>query len=285
MRSEKVGGHMANLSEYVALEINGEAFSLHELLRLAKLTGRLQFIEDAINAALVQQAAAERGITATDSELQQAADDFRIAHDLHTAEATEQWLAERHLTFEDWELLVERDLVGHKLRDALTDGKVEQHFVENRLSFDSAAVSRLVVSDEDIARELRAQIVEDGADFHALARQYSIDAATKLAGGYIGQVGRAEMEAAVEPAVFGGQPGKIVGPLKADDGWQLIKVESLQTAVLDDSMRETIKSLLFDEWLTEQRRKAQISIPLLEEFEEMADELEAVDAETPPVEE
>ena len=275
---------MANFSEYVALEVNGEEVSLSDLLRLAKLTGKLQFIEDAIDAALVQQAAAERGVTATDSELQQAADNFRIAHDLHTAEATERWLAERYLTFEVWELLVERDLARHKLRDALTDAKVEQHFVENRLSFDSAAVSRLVVSDEDVVRELRAQIVEDGADFHALARQYSIDAQTKLAGGYSGRVRRAEMEAAVESAVFGGQPGKIVGPIKTDDGWQLIKVESLHTAILDDSMRETIKSLLFDEWLMEQRRKAHISIPLLEEFEEMADELEAVDAETPPVE-
>jgi putative peptide maturation system protein len=272
----------SNFSEYVALEVNGEAVGLYELLRPAKLTGELQFITEAIDAALIWQAAAERGITVTDSELQQAADDFRVAHDLHTAEATERWLAERHLTFEDWELLIERDLVRAKLRDALTDAHVEQHFVENRLSFDFAAVSRLVVSDEDVARELRAQVVEDGADFHALARRYSIDTATRLAGGYSGDIRRAEMEAAVESAVFGGKPGKIVGPLKTDDGWQLIKIESLQTAVLDDSMRETIKSLLFDEWLAEQRRKAHVRIPLLEEFEEVADEL---DAETTPVEE
>jgi putative peptide maturation system protein len=265
---------MANVSEYVALEVNGEEISLYEALSLAKLTGRLQFIEDAIDAAIVQQAAAERGITVTDSELQQAADSFRLEQELNTAEETERWLAERYLTFEEWEMVIERDLIRDKLRDALTESKVEQFFVENRLSYDSAEVSRLVVTDEDVARELRAQIVEDGADFHALARRYSIDVQTCRAGGYSGHIRRAEMEAAVEAAVFGGQPGKIVGPLKTDEGWQLIKVESLQTARLDDTMRETIKSHLFNEWLMGQRRKARISVPLLEESEGTADEAE-----------
>lgn len=271
---------MPALSHYIALEINGEAVSLADVVRLAKMTGQLQHIEDTINAALIGQAAAERDITADDDELQQAADDFRAAHNLHTAEATVRWLEQRRLTFEDWERLIEHDVVKCKLREALTADKVEQHFMENKLLFDSAAISRLVVADEDVARELRAQIVEDGADFHALARQYSVDASTKLAGGYSGLIGRAEMEAAVEAAVFGAQPGKVVGPLKTDDGWQLIKIEAIHVPVLDDSLRETIKSLLFDEWLGERRRKARVSIPLLEESEQSEHE---ADAESAPV--
>lgn len=277
-----------SLSEYIALEVNGEEVSLSDALTLAKLTGKLQFIQDAIDAALIGQAAAERDITVTDDELQQAADDFRLEYDLNTAEATEQWLAERHLTFEDWETLIESNLVKRKLREALTKGRVEQHFVENRLSFDSAAISRIIVGDEGVARELRAQIIEEGADFHTLARQYSIDDSTKPAGGFAGLVGRMEMEAVVEASIFGAQPDQIIGPLKTDDGWQLIKVESLYPAKLDDSMRETIKSLLFEEWLTERRRKAQINIPLLEESDdevEADEEDESVDEEDEPVDE
>ena len=266
---------MFTLSDYIAFEINGEAVSLADVLRLAKMSGQLQFIEDAINNALIQREAAELDISATDSELQQAADDFRAAHDLHTAEATENWLAERHLTFEDWEALIEHKMIGQKLREAVTDGKVEQHFVENSLSFDCAAISRIVVGDEDIIRELRAQIFEEGADFHALARQYSTDTATKHIGGYAGQISRTEMEAAVESAVFGAQPGKIVGPLKTDDGWQLIKVESIHKATLNEALRETIKSQLFDEWLNDHRRKARISTPLLEEDGHLECEVES----------
>ena len=94
-----------------------------------------------------------------------------------------------------------------------------------------------------------------------------MDEATKLAGGYSGLVTRAGLEAAVEAAIFGAQPGKVIGPIKTDEGWQLIKLESLHPATLDDTLRETLKSQLFDEWLSERRRKAQISIPLLEESE------------------
>lgn len=270
---------MAELVEQIALEVNGEEISLADVLRLAKLRGELQFILDAIDAALIEQAARERELSATDDELQQAADDFRIAHELHTAEATERWLEEKRLTFETWEALLERDLIRRKLREALTASKVEQHFVENRLALDSASISHLIVRDEGVARELRAQIVEDGADFHALARRYSTDEATRLAGGFVGQVKRTEMEASVESSVFGAQAGKVIGPLKTDEGWQIIKLESLHLATLDDALRERLKSELFDEWLSERRRKARINIPLLEEpEEELDDEMEADEA-------
>jgi parvulin-like peptidyl-prolyl isomerase len=72
------------------------------------------------------------------------------------------------------------------------------------------------------------------------------------------------MEAGMEAAVFGAHPGKTVGPIKTYDGWELVKVEALHPATLDDAMRETIKSVLFAEWLTQRRLKAKISMPLLE---------------------
>jgi putative peptide maturation system protein len=255
---------MMEASEFIALEVNGQEFGLDELLRPAQLTGRLQLITDAIDAALIHQAATSQAIAVSSEELQQAADDFRASKDLYDAQLTESWLAARGLTFEEWESLIESNLVKQKLREAITSGKVEQHFAENKLTFDSATISRLVLVDEDVARELRAQITEEGADFHSLARTYSIDDATRPAGGYAGELQRANMDAALEAAVFGAQPGKVVGPFKLDDGWHLIKIESLPAAKLDDALRETIKTKIFAQWLAEQRRNAKIKIPLLE---------------------
>lgn len=259
---------MAELSEHIALEVNGEEVSLYDVLKLAKLNGQLQFVQTAIDAELIRKAAEQLGIEVSDEDLQQAADDFRVELDLIDTNATEAWLAAHYLSYEDWETLLEGQIIARKLREALTENRIEQTFAEQRLSFDAAAVSRIVLSEEGIARELRAQIVEDGSDFHALAREFSIDDATRLAGGYAGPMRRSEMEAAIESAVFGAQAGKVVGPLKTDDGWHLIKIESLHPARLDDALRETIKSQIFDDWLCEQRRKAKISIPLLEALEQ-----------------
>jgi putative peptide maturation system protein len=257
---------MPRLSEYIALEIEGETISLREVLRFAKW-GRSTFIKDAVDAVLIRQAAAERGIKVSDEEFQQEADSFRTERDLYDADTTEAWLAENYLSYTEWEALLEDEMIKRKLRDALTAGAVEKHFVEQRLSLDAAAISRLVLKEEGVARELRAQIVEDGADFHALAREYSIDPATRPAGGYAGRMRRSEMEAGMEAAIFGAQPGKTVGPIKTYDGWELVKVEALHPAILDDAMRETIKSELFGEWLNKRRLKAKISMPLLEQDE------------------
>jgi len=255
---------MSDLSEYVALEVNGEEISLYDVLLPAKGDGNLEFLQEAINAAIIRQEAARLAIEVSDEELQSAADEFRAAHELYDVASTDAWLAARRLTFEDWEAFIEGNALRQKLCDTITADKIEQHFAVNKLAFDAAELSRLVVSDEDIARELRAQIIEEGADFHSLARTYSIDAATRLAGGYGGKVKRADMEAAVESSVFGAQPGNVVGPFKLEDGWHLIKIESLHRADLDDALRKTIKAEVFAEWFEERLRKARIKIPLLE---------------------
>lgn len=255
---------MSELPEYVALEVNGVEISLYDVLLPAKGSGNLDFLQEAINAAIIRQEAARHAIEVSDEELQSAADEFRAAHDLFDVASTEAWLAARRLSFEDWEAFIEGNVLRQKLCDAITADKIEQHFAVNKLSFDAAELSRLVVPDEDIARELRVQIIEEGADFHSLARSYSIDAATRLAGGYAGRVVRAEMEAAVESAVFGAQTGNVVGPFKLEDGWHLIKIESLHRAELDDVLRETIKAEVFAEWFDERLRRARIKIPLLE---------------------
>ncbi|PWT88751.1 MAG: hypothetical protein C5B55_12585 [Blastocatellia bacterium] len=94
-----------------------------------------------------------------------------------------------------------------------------------------------------------------------------MDLSTRPAGGYSGLVRRTEMEPTMEAAVFGARPGQMVGPIKTYGGWQLAKIEALHLATLDDSLRDTIKSLLFEEWLSGERLKAKIRIPLFEHDE------------------
>jgi parvulin-like peptidyl-prolyl isomerase len=256
---------MGSLDNFIAIEINRESVSLRQLWRLAKWGHDSRFIRNTVDRILIRQAALEAGIIATDEEVQCAADSFRTKRELYDEKTTERWLARNYLSHEEWKALLEDEVLRLKLRDILTKGKVEKHFAEQRLSFDAATISRIVVKDENVARELRAQIVEDDADFYSLARRYSIDSVTRPAGGYSGIVRRTDMEPKMEAAVFGSQPGKTVGPIKTYAGWQLVKVELIHVATLDDSLHETIKSLLFEEWLAGERRKAKISIPLFED--------------------
>ncbi len=263
---------MTSLDQFVAVKVNGEQISLAEALRLAGWHGQLHFIKRAADVALIRQEAAELGVEASDDELQESADDFRLSKGLSEPAAVEEWLTANHLSFPDWERLLENDILTRKLRDAVTDPKVEQYFAENRLSFDAATISQIVVGSEEIARELIIQISEEGADFHKLARRYSMDDATRPAGGYVGAIARKDLDASAAAAVFSARAGYIVGPLKTEQGWVLIRVHGLQAATLDGPTRERIKSLLFEEWLSRQRSKAQVVETLLEGLLEADDE-------------
>ena len=251
---------MTNLDNYSALQINDQVVTLREFLRFAKPERHAELITKAAEAVLIREGAEKRGIQVTEQELQTAADEFRIMRELYDTKKTEQWLSANYLSYAEWEALVEDEVIRVKLCDAITEGEVERYFAEQRLTFDGATISRLLVKDQSVAKELRAQIVEDGADFHALARQYSVDYETKFAGGYAGFIRRTEMGPEVEAAIFGVQPGTTIGPIETRSGWQLLKLESLHLATLDGPMREKIKSILFENWLKEQRLKAQIRV-------------------------
>ena len=252
-----------DLNQCTALEVNGEPLSLAEALRLASWREQLGFLREAADGVLIRQQAAQRGIEITGAELQQTADAFRARRSLSTAAALEQWLVARHLTSTVWEQLLEQELILHKLREAVTAAQVEPYFAGHKFTFDAATISHLLVNNEGAARELRAQICEEGADFHKLARAYSLDTATRLASGYVGRVRRSDLPGEAAVAVFSAQPGRIVGPFKTDEGWRLIRVHALHPATLDDETREEIKALLFVEWLDERRRKARINTPVL----------------------
>jgi parvulin-like peptidyl-prolyl isomerase len=248
----------------VALTVNDDSATLAEVMRVAKWRGQLEFLTAAADALLIRQEAARRGLAVSNDELQKAADQFRIERSLYDAASLRAWLENNRFDINDWETMLEQDALTRKVRDALTENQVEGHYASNRLHFESADISRIVVQDEGLARELKAQVTEDGADFHDLARRYTHEETTRLAGGYAGAVKRKELGASIESAVFGAAPGKIVGPFKANKMWTLIKVERLNRAPLDDALRDHIKEELFQEWLVEKRRKAKMSIALLE---------------------
>lgn len=255
---------MGEVGSAVALVVNGEQIALEEVLSGAKFNGRMQFLEDAVDAAIVRQEAAQQGIEVTAEELQDAADRFRAERSLHSAAATGAWLEQRHLALEEWQQSLAQVVLAAKLRRALVEERVEAHFAQHCLSYEWVELSQLVVKEESVARELRLQIAEEEADFHALARRYSEDEATRKLGGYCGTIRRGTLPGAEQAAVFGAAPGSVVGPFPFREGWRLYRVESHHPAVLDDETRRQVADELFREWLAERRRRSEVEMPLLE---------------------
>ena len=67
---------MTRLGEIPAITAGGETVTLEEALQMLRADGRMKFLKDIVWNTVVRQAAAKEGVSVSDEELQQAADDF-----------------------------------------------------------------------------------------------------------------------------------------------------------------------------------------------------------------
>lgn len=260
-RRERV---MSDLKNIVAATVNGKDVSLQEIFYSMKINGKLGFLRNAVSEILISHAVEREGVSVSDEELQKASDSFRQARRLHKTADTENWLKKNNMNIEDMEARLERGIGANKLKNKVTEDKAEKYFAENRLSFDSAKISRIVVEKEGLANELVSQINEEGADFYTLAREHSIENVSNADGGYTGVVNRKAMSPTMESAVFGAKDGDVVGPVKTDVGYYIINVEQIQLGELNDRTKAAINNRLFSSWLMEESKKAKIDFKLID---------------------
>ena len=112
--------------------VNGDAICLSDLLRRVKWRQH-SLIQASADAAIIRQAAIRLGLNISISELQQAADDFRRAHNLYEVAATRDWLARNHLSLSEWEIILEEGILTNKLRESVTSGNIELYFATHKL--------------------------------------------------------------------------------------------------------------------------------------------------------
>jgi len=220
-------------------------------------------LKTAVENALVREYADQHGISNSDQELQLAANELRYQLGLESSAKLKQWLRDNHLTLHWLQDYVDGLLLRNKMRQAISDEDVEVYFAEHQLEFDAVDLYSIRLDNEETAKELYSQITEDGENFHLLAMEHSLDENTRFRGGYVGTLGRAQLSGEMEAAVFKAEAGEVVGPVKTDRGYNLLKVAAVHRATLA-SLRDEVRSRLFQEMLDRLAREAEITYPLLD---------------------
>jgi foldase protein PrsA len=98
------------------------------------------------------------------------------------------------------------------------------------------------------AAEARAAL-ESGRSWASVVKQYSVDELTKNQGGKLEGVARGQQERPVDKAIFGATKGDLIGPIKTEFGWYVIKVTKI-TKASQQSLEQasaTIKAILASE--------------------------------------
>jgi parvulin-like peptidyl-prolyl isomerase len=223
-----------------------------DLIYEAKIAGKIPELKQGIMRRKILQASVQKaGLEPTQVELQQAADRFRLVNQLASAEATNKWLVDRQLSLDDFEYMVTQDLLMQKLAEHLFGNQVEKFFQQNLLDYSGAIIYEVILEDRDLAMEIFYSLQEGDLSFADVAHQYIPIPELRRRGGYIGQVGRKQLNPEISAAVFGAKPPQLIAPIITAVGVHLIQVEEIITPQLDEQLYQQILMEMFDQWMAE----------------------------------
>jgi putative peptide maturation system protein len=249
------------VSEADLVRVNATVLQVDQAIScLDILWDEARLMDRLVNVCLVQEALDEDPVTLSDADLQRAMDGFRRAHKLYKAEDTQLWMERTGMTPERLEWLVASAARVGKLRDRVSAGRVEEYFAHHRDEFAVAFIARIVLPAEKDARQTYERIRAGEVDFYEAARRRFLAAPRREPppGDVFTVVQRGPTDPELAAAVFAAAPGALLGPLRTDGGYAVVRVLSIEPACLDGPTREAIQEILFEEWLERRRRAATI---------------------------
>lgn len=244
-----------------------ETLTMADLFMALKRSRRLRpLLLDAFLEHYLVVRARRMNLSVTETELQQAADNFRLRNGMASTEQTQQWFRREAITAEDFATGLERDLLVEKLRRKIADPQIESTFNDQTARFARVRLRRMLVATEPEAREVMDAVSSGKTTFADAARLRSLDVATKGTGGDAGIARRLDLGNPLGDAIFAAEPGKMVGPVQAGQGFLLFLVEEFLPAELDETVTNGLRREIFDQWLRNELSVAPIEFPLLQQL-------------------
>ncbi|QHW31498.1 peptidylprolyl isomerase [Paenibacillus rhizovicinus] len=252
--------------------VNGVPITKNQLYDAMVALGGAQTMDNLIQAELINQEAKKQGIVISeqdvDAEIALIIKQFPSEADFQAA------LVQNGMTLEDLRRQTPMQLQIRRIlepRAKVTDEQVKQYFDANRAEYDQpeqVRASHILVATQAEADAIMKQL-KAGADFAKLAKEKSIDAGSKDAGGDLGYFGKGVMIPEFEKAAFSLKVGVLGGPVKTEFGYHIIKVtdhKAAKAAKFEDKEAEIRAKLVRDKvsglssaWLADLKAKAQIT--------------------------
>jgi foldase protein PrsA len=216
-----------------------------------------QVMQFLISAEWIQQEADARDIEVTDEEVQKQFEDQKN-QSFPNDKQYQRFLETSGQTEDDLLFRVKLDVLSTKVRDEILEGTdevsdddIEQYYEENKERFaqpERRDLNVVLTRTEARAEEARSAL-DSGQSFDTVAKQYSIDEASKAQGGKLPAVAQGQQEKAFDDAIFAAERGELTGPVKTQFGWYVFEVTKVTPASQQslEEATETIRSLLRSE--------------------------------------
>ena len=213
---------------------------------------RRQVLELLVEDVLVQQAAVEAGIGVAEESIES-----RVAAQVEEGGGLELFQAWLDQTGQSWDEF-RRDTCQELLRaqvQAAVAGEVTG-------TVEMVQARQIVVPSHEEAVQVLARLAS-GEPFGEVAREVSIDAATREQGGDLGRFSRGQgvAEEQVEALAFAGRQGEVQGPVEVSQGFALVQTVTPATAGVPDAESQAAQqAATFQRWLEDRRQTADVQV-------------------------
>ena len=114
----------------------------------------------------------------------------------------------------------------------VTDAQIQSYYERNRAQFAVPERRNVqLILTRDLAQANAAKsAVQSGTSWAAAAKKYSTDAASKATGGVLNGVSQGQQDRAFDQSAFTAKKGVIVGPVKGQFGYYVIRVTGITPA-------------------------------------------------------
>lgn len=245
--------HIASIGE---IQVSAEALIERMLVRRD-----WPVIEKALDSFLIESAFEKQQISVNEEELRTQITLFRQKHALMTGEETHKWLRARHICDRMFLDMCEYELKLTKLKEILFASRIEEFFVYKRSSLTSLEFYKIVVAQEEAAKEIMSSLKE-GASFFDYARKYSIDKETSKSCGYTGKVHLNSLSPFLQDLLSKAKPGELLGPVKFNKNFEIYLLAEIHKPVFDGELRQSLEDELFEQWLSEAKSRLHIELSL-----------------------
>lgn len=202
----------------------------------------------------IEKEAEEQGVSVSDAEVRRELAATR-RQSFPTERDYERFLRQSGMTAADVEERIRVQALATKLTRKIQDSAppvtaadISEYYERNRAQFslpERRDVELILTRTEAQAEEAK-QAVESGTSWADAARRFSIDDASKAAGGRLAGVSEGQQDRAFDRAAFGARRGEIVGPVRGQFGWYVLRVANVTPPRLTplSEARAQIRTLL-----------------------------------------
>jgi len=164
-----------------------------------------------------------------------------------TQKLAENIETQNRLLFAREQILAE-EAVADFLKDAVSEADITAHYEKERQILTSRIqikARQIVLPDAATAKEIRRRL-KGGEAFASLALAYSIDRASREAGGDLGYLNQDMLDPLLSSQIFASQDGAQLEPFETPQGWHVVEVINRRKTPIPglDERREDIIQLL-----------------------------------------